>query len=68
MLEFHKEKQADCTIAVMEVPWEEASRFGIMACDEEQKIYEFAERNMTETFPGHIIYRRNFSKECGYGI
>ena len=29
---------------------------------------EFAERNMTETFPGHIIYRRNFSKECGYGI
>lgn len=44
MLEFHKEKQADCTIAVMEVPWEEASRFGIMACDEEQKIYEFAEK------------------------
>ena len=44
MLEFHKEKQADCTIAVMEVPWEEASRFGIMACDEEQKIFEFAEK------------------------
>ncbi len=37
MLEFHKEKQADCTIAVMEVPWEEASRFGIMACDEDKK-------------------------------
>ena len=44
MLEFHKEKQADCTIAVMEVPWEEASRFGIMACDEDKKIYEFAEK------------------------
>lgn len=44
MLEFHKEKQADCTIAVMEVPWEEASRFGIMACDENKKIYEFAEK------------------------
>ena len=44
MLEFHKEKQADCTIAVMEVPWEEASRFGIMACDEYKKIYEFAEK------------------------
>ena len=41
MLDFHKQKQADCTIAVMEVPWEEASRFGIMACD---KIYEFAEK------------------------
>ena len=44
MLEFHKEKNADCTIAVMEVPWEEASRFGIMACDEDNKIYEFAEK------------------------
>ena len=44
MLEFHKEKQADCTIAVMEVSWEEASRFGIMACDEDKKIYEFAEK------------------------
>lgn len=44
MLDFHKQKQADCTIAVMEVPWEEASRFGIMACDEENKIYEFAEK------------------------
>ena len=44
MLEFHKQKQADCTIAVMEVPWEEASRFGIMACDEDKKIYEFAEK------------------------
>lgn len=44
MLEFHKEKQANCTIAVMEVPWEEASRFGIMACDEDKKIYEFAEK------------------------
>lgn len=44
MLEFHKEKRADCTIAVMEVPWEEASRFGIMACDEDKKIYEFAEK------------------------
>ena len=44
MLEFHKEKQADCTIAVMEVPWEEASRFGIMACDEDKKIHEFAEK------------------------
>ena len=44
MLEFHKEKQSDCTMAVMEVPWEEASRFGIMACDEDKKIYEFAEK------------------------
>lgn len=44
MLQFHKEKEADCTIAVIEVPMEEASRFGIMACDEEKKIFEFAEK------------------------
>lgn len=44
MLEFHKEKQADATIAVIAVPWEEASRFGIMATDEAQRITEFAEK------------------------
>ncbi len=44
MLDFHKQKDADCTIAVMEVPWEEAPRFGIMACDEDKRIYEFAEK------------------------
>ena len=55
MLEFHKEKQADCTIAVMEVPWEEASRFGIMACDEDKKIYEFAEKPKEPPgFHGHL--------------
>ena len=30
MLDYHKEKNADCTIAMLEVPWEEASRFGLM--------------------------------------
>ena len=30
MLAYHKEKNADCTIASLEVPWEEASRFGLM--------------------------------------
>ena len=44
MLEFHKEKQADCTIAVMEVPWEEASRFGILNTNEDGSIYEFDEK------------------------
>lgn len=43
-LRFHKEKGAEFSVAVMEVPWEEASRFGIMACDEDKKIYEFAEK------------------------
>ncbi len=44
MVEYHKEKNADATIAVIEVPWEEASRFGIMTADENGKIVEFAEK------------------------
>lgn len=44
MLEFHKEKNSKATIAVIEVPWSEASRFGIMNTDNDQKIYEFEEK------------------------
>ena len=44
MLEFHKAHNADATIAVLEVPWEEAPRFGIMSADENDVIYEFAEK------------------------
>lgn len=44
MLDFHKEKQADATISVIEVPLEEASRFGILNTEEDYKIYEFDEK------------------------
>ena len=44
MLDFHKEKGADCTIAVLTVPMEEASRFGIMNTLEDGAIYEFEEK------------------------
>ena len=44
MLEFHKEKNSETTISVMEVPWEEASRFGIINTDENYKIKEFSEK------------------------
>ena len=44
MLEFHKEKDAACTIAVIDVPLEEASRFGILNTYEDGKIYEFDEK------------------------
>ncbi|MBP1155329.1 MULTISPECIES: glucose-1-phosphate adenylyltransferase [unclassified Paenibacillus] len=44
MLDFHKRQGADATIAVIEVKWEEASRFGIMSADEDQRITEFAEK------------------------
>lgn len=43
MLNQHKEKGADVTIAVFNVPIEEASRYGIMSTDENGKIYHFAE-------------------------
>lgn len=44
MLTYHKEKQADCTIAMLEVPWEEASRFGLMLVNEDGSISEFEEK------------------------
>ena len=44
MLEFHKDSNADCTIAVLEVPWEEASRFGIMTADADGTITKFEEK------------------------
>lgn len=44
MLESHQKNNADCTIAVIEVPWMEASRFGIMNTEENGKIFEFEEK------------------------
>ena len=43
-LQFHKEKGAEFSVAVMEVPWDEASRFGLMVTDENDKITEFQEK------------------------
>ena len=44
MLKFHKEKDAACTIAMLEVPWEEASRFGLMFVNDDGSISEFEEK------------------------
>lgn len=44
MLNFHKQNHAEVTIAVMPVPMEEASRFGIMIADENKRITEFEEK------------------------
>lgn len=44
MLDYAEEKEADLTVSVMEVEWKEASRFGIMNVDEENKIIEFEEK------------------------
>jgi glucose-1-phosphate adenylyltransferase len=47
MLEYHIEKRADVTISLFEVPWVEASRFGIMSTNEEMRITEFEEKPNT---------------------
>ena len=44
MLSYHKQKEAEATIAVIEVPYEEANRFGIMNTEKDNKIYEFEEK------------------------
>ncbi len=64
MLEHHKKTGADCTIAVIDVPIEEASRFGIMSVDEEGRIFKFAEKpkNPDSTKASMGIYI--FSKDC----
>ncbi|BAH08133.1 hypothetical protein CKR_3082 [Clostridium kluyveri NBRC 12016] len=46
MLKFHKEKKADVTIAVIEVPIEETYRFGIVNTKSDMEIYEFQEKPM----------------------
>ena len=63
MLDYHKKKNADCTIAVIDVPLKEASRFGIMSTEEDGKIYKFSEKpkNPDSTKASMGIYI--FSKE-----
>ena len=64
MLKAHKERNADCTIAVIDVTLEEASRFGIMSVDDEGRIFKFTEKpkNPDSTKASMGIYI--FSKEC----
>lgn len=44
MIKYHKEKNADCTISVIDVPLKEASRFGILNSDQDGKIIDFEEK------------------------
>ena len=70
MLEQHKEKEADITIAVLDVPKEEASRFGIMTCDEEGRIVKFTEKpkNPDSTLASMGIYIFTWEKLKKYLI
>ena len=58
MLEFHKANNADLTVSVIDVPKEEASRFGIMTVDADQRIVKFSEKpkNPDSTLASMGIY------------
>ena len=64
MLDYHIEKGADCTIAVLNVTLEEASRFGIMSANEDNSIYKFTEKpkNPDSTLASMGIYIFNKKK------
>lgn len=47
LLAFHKSKNADLTIAMQEVPWEDVHRFGIAVTDSDQRIVDFVEKSKT---------------------
>ena len=70
MLAFHKTTGADCTIAVIDVPLSEASRFGIMSTHEDGSIYKFSEKpkNPDSTKASMGIYIFNRKKLADYLI
>ncbi len=62
LLDYHKKKNADCTIAVIDVPLSEASRFGIMTSDEDGRIKSFEEKpkkpTSTTASMGIYVFKR----------
>ena len=67
MLTSHKKNNADCTIAVLDVPLEEASRFGILNTDDTGRILEFEEKpahpKSTKASMGIYIFNRDVLEE-----
>ena len=67
MLDYHNSNNADCTIAVIDVPIEEASRFGIMNTKEDGTVYEFEEKpanpKSTNASMGIYIFNRDVLAE-----
>ena len=70
MVDLHKKTNADCTIAVLEVPWEEASRFGIMTTDATGAVVKFEEKpkNPDSNLASMGIYVFTWSKLRKYLI
>ena len=70
MLKFHKKQQADVTISVIEVPWEETNRFGIMETDENMQVKKFIEKpeNAKSNLASMGVYIFNYQKLKEYLI
>jgi glucose-1-phosphate adenylyltransferase len=70
MLEYHKKNNAACTIAMLEVPWEDASRFGLMVLNDDNSIAEFQEKpkNPTSNKASMGVYIFTWSKLRQYLI
>ncbi|MBQ9963961.1 MAG: glucose-1-phosphate adenylyltransferase [Clostridia bacterium] len=68
MIAEHKKNNADCTIAVIEVEWEEASRFGILNTYPDNAVYEFEEKpkNPKSNLASMGIYVFNWQKLKAY--
>lgn len=65
MLDFHKENNADVTIAAMPVPIEEASRFGVVITDENKKLKSSRKnRNIREATSHPWEYTYSTGKYC----
>ena len=67
MMREHNKRNADCTIAVLDVSLEEASRFGIMNTDDEGRIFEFEEKpknpKSTKASMGIYVFRWDVLKQ-----
>jgi len=67
MINYHKEKDADCTISVIDVPLKEASRFGILSSGEDGRITDFEEKpkrpKSTQASMGIYVFKWNKLKE-----
>ena len=67
MLRYHKKKDAACTIAVLEVPLKEASRFGILTTHDDGQIYKFTEKpkepDSTKASMGIYIFNKKSLEE-----
>ena len=67
MINFHKKQNADCTIAVIDVPLEEASRFGIMSTNPDNSIYKFSEKpknpDSTKAYMGIYVFNKKKLEE-----